>query len=116
MTVPTNTYQTYATKGIREDLSDIIWRISPTQTPFSTSIAKDKCSNTYTEWQTQDLASVTANAQIEGDDATTLAATPTARLGNYTQILTKVVQVSGTNRAVKAAGRGDELAYQMSLS
>jgi hypothetical protein len=115
MAVPANTYQTYQTKGIREDLSDIIERIAPTETPFMSSISKDKASNSFVEWQTQDLASVSVNAQIEGDDATNVAITPTVRLGNYTQISTKPFQVTGTNSAVKSAGRKDEMAYQASL-
>ena len=63
------TYTTYGTVGIREDLSDIIWRITPTVTPFQSAIAKEKATQTYHEWQTQDLASVAVNAQIEGADA-----------------------------------------------
>jgi hypothetical protein len=111
-----NTYQTFQAKGIREDLSDIIYKITPTKTPFLSAIPKVKASNTFHEWQTQDLAAVTANAQIEGDDVSTYtAATPTVRLGNYTQISTKNVIISGTNQAVKAAGRNNEMSYQMSL-
>ncbi|MCX7135700.1 MAG: DUF5309 domain-containing protein [Proteobacteria bacterium] len=93
----------------------IIYRISPTQTPFMSSIPKVKASAVYHEWQTQDLAAAANNAQIEGDDASAVAATPTARLGNYSQISTKTVIVAGTQMAVKAAGRNDELAYQLSL-
>ena len=36
MAVPTGTYQTFQQKGIREDLQDKIYRISPTETPFLT--------------------------------------------------------------------------------
>lgn len=111
-----NTYQTYTAKGIREDLTDIIYRITPTKTPFLSAIPKIKATNTFHEWQTQDLAAVTANAQVEGDDVGTFtAATPTIRLGNYTQISTKNVIISGTNQAVKAAGRNNEMSYQLSL-
>jgi len=109
------TYSTYDTKGIREDLSDLIWRITPTVTPFQSAIAKEKATNTFHEWQTQDLASVGVNAQIEGADAGSSSITPTARLGNYTQIMSKVAQVSGTDQSVKSAGRNNEMAYQMSL-
>ena len=34
MAVPTNTRLTFDAVGIREDLSDIIYNISPTDTPF----------------------------------------------------------------------------------
>ena len=115
MTAPTNTLQTYQAIGIREDLSDVIWRITPTQTPFMSSIAKVKAAQTLHEWQTQDLAANANNAQVEGDDASAGAITATVRLNNRTQISTKTVIVSGTQRAVNTAGRSDELAYQLSM-
>lgn len=116
MAIVSGTYQTFQTKGIREDLSDIIYRITPTKTPFLSSIPKVKATNTFHEWQTQDLAAVAANAQIEGDDVSTFTAvTPTVRLGNYTQISTKNVVISGTNQAVKSAGRNNEMTYQLSM-
>ena len=115
MTAPTNTFQTYASIGNREDLSDIIYRIAPTITPFLNLCSKATATSTLHEWQTQDLASAANNAQIEGDDAAAAAVTPTVRLNNRTQISTKTVIVAGTQRAVKTAGRKDEMAYQLSL-
>jgi hypothetical protein len=115
MAAPTNTFQTYQAKGNREDLANVIYRISPTETPFFSAIEKVDASATYHEWQTQDLATAANNAQIEGDDATAAAATPTARIGNYTQISSKTVVVSGTQQSVQAAGRSNELSYQVSL-
>lgn len=115
MAAPTNTFQTYQAKGNREDLEDVIFRISPTETPFLSMLDRVKATGTYHEWQTQDLATAANNAQIEGDDATAAAVVPTARIGNYTQISSKTVITSGTQRAVNTAGRDDELAYQVSL-
>ena len=77
MAVPSNTFQTYQAIGNREDLSDVIYRIDPTDTPFMTAFEREKASAVNHEWQTQALAAVdTANAVVEGDDATTDAATP----------------------------------------
>lgn len=115
MAAPTNTFGTYGAIGNREDLSDTIYRIAPTQTPFMSAIPKVKASNTLHEWQTQDLASAANNAQIEGDDASIVAATPTVRLTNRTQISAKSISVNGTQLAMNPAGRKDELAYQLSL-
>ena len=113
---PTNTFLTTAAIGNREDLIDIITRISPTKTPFLSMCGKKTATATLHEWQTQDLATAANNAQLEGDDATASAVTPTVRLSNRTQISTKNVTVSGTQQAVLAAGRGkDEMAYQMGL-
>ena len=113
MAVPTNTVQTYTRVGIREDLADVIYNIAPTETPFMSNAGKGSASQTNHEWQTDGLANAAANKQIEGDDAANLATVATTRLGNYEQISTKVIGVSGTDQAVTNAGRGDELAYQM---
>jgi hypothetical protein len=115
MAAPTNTFLTTAAIGNREDLSDIIYRISPTDTPLLNMAPKAKATATLHEWQTQDLAAAAANAQAEGDDATAIAVTPTVRLSNRTQISTKTVVVSGTQQKVDSAGRKDEMGYQMSM-
>lgn len=114
MAAPTNTVQTYAQIGRREDLSDIIYDISPTETPFMNSIGKTKADNTYTEWQTDALASADAtNAVVEGDDVTADTYAATTRVGTYTQLMDKAVTVSNTANAVNTAGRKQELSYQM---
>ena len=116
MALPTSTFATYQAIGNREDLSDDIWKISPTETPFFSAVDKVKATAVLHEWQTQALASVdTANAVLEGDDATTDAVTPTVRLTNVCQISDKVARVTGTQQAVEHAGRDDELAYQEML-
>ncbi len=117
MTAPTGTFLTTSAIGNREDLSDIIYRISPTATPFMNLAAKGKATNTLHEWQTQDLAAaVTNNAAVEGDDASGKTVTPTVRLSNRTQISTKTVVVSGTQQSMNSAGRKDEMGYQTSLA
>lgn len=114
MAQPTNTYSSYDAVGIREDLSDMISMISPTETPFVTACKKAKAENTLHEWQTDALAAVdTANAVIEGDEATMDASTATVRLNNRTQISDKTATVTGTLEAVKKAGRQKEMAYQI---
>lgn len=114
MAQPSNTFSSYDAAGNREDLVDVIYDISPTDTPFMSGIAKVQASATFHEWQTDSLAAADAsNAVIEGDDATTDASTATSRLGNYTQISDKVARVTRTQRQVNSAGRGDELDYQI---
>lgn len=111
MTQPTNTYDKYDMIGIREDLSDIISNISPTQTPFLSNIGSSSCTQTQFDWQTDSLAAAAANAHIEGDDTAATAQTPTTRYVNYTQIFKKIFVLSGTANAVKSAGRKSELSY-----
>ena len=114
MGVPTNTRETYGAIGIREDLSNIIYNISPEETPFMSNVGKSSCDNTYFEWQTDSLASAsTSNRVAEGDDASALAVAEPTRRGNYTQISTKAIQTSGTAEAVDFAGRKSTEAYQM---
>jgi len=108
------TFTAHSAIGQREDLTDIIYNISPTETPFMSSIGKTKATAVYHEWQTDSLAAATTgNAAIEGADATSATLSPTVRLGNYTQIIQKTVQVSGTLDAVNKAGRKSEKAYQL---
>ena len=108
------TYQTYTAIGQREDLSNVIYDISPTDTPIMSSIGKSKATAVYHEWQTDSLAAATTNnAAVEGDDATDATMSPTTRLGNYTQIVQKTVKISGTLDAVDKAGRKSEKAYQL---
>jgi len=114
MSQPTNTFSTYDAVGNREDLADVIYDISPTQTPFMSSIANVPATATLHEWQTDSLAAASdSNAIVEGADAETDASTATARVGNYSQISDKVARVTGTQRTVDSAGRGDEFDYQI---
>jgi hypothetical protein len=108
------TYTRFDAIGAREDLSDVIYNISPQDTPIMSSIGKTSAKAVYHEWQTDTLASVnTANALVEGADATSATLSATTRIGNYTQIVGKTVQVSGTLEAVDKAGRKSEKAYQL---
>lgn len=113
MAVPSNTFQTYANVGIREELSDAIYNISPEETPYMSNAGRDRVANTFFEYQQDELAAVdTDNAAVEGDDDTTEASTPPVRVGAHVQIFKKSFRVSGTNEAVRKAGRKSDLAYQ----
>lgn len=106
-------FRTYAAVGMREDLSDVIYNISPTDTPLLSSIGKTKATAVYHEWQTDSLAAAAANAAVEGADATEATLSPTTRVGNRTQISQKTVGITGTLEAVDKAGRKSEKAYQL---
>ena len=115
MAIVTNTFTRYSAIGIREDLSNVIYNISPEETPFISNIGRENVKNTYFEWQTDSLAAASAsNAALEGDDVGSFnAVNPTSRIGNYTQISTKNVVISGTLEALDKAGRRSELTYQL---
>ena len=108
------TFTAHSAIGQREDLSDVIYSISPTETPLLNTLARSKATAVFHEWQTDSLAAATtANAAVEGADATSATLSPTVRLGNYTQIVQKTIQVSGTLDTVNKAGRKSEKAYQL---
>lgn len=107
-------FDAHTAVGLRDDLTDVIYDISPQETPIMSSIGKTKATAVFHEWQTDNLAaSTTANAAVEGASATEATLAPTSRVGNHTQIVQKTVMVSGTLEAVDKAGRRSEKAYQL---
>lgn len=115
MALVSNAFTSYSAKGIREDLSDFIYDVSPTDTPFLSNAGRGSIDNTLFEWQTDALAAaVTTNQQLEGDvvSGAVSATTATVRLGNYAEIAFKSFAITGTEQRVKKAGRQDEIGYQ----
>ncbi len=116
MAAPTNTVVTTSAVGNREDLEDMVYRLSPEKTPFTNNIGKATAKATFHEWQLEDLATPDAtNAALEGDDVTTFEKNTRERVGNRTQIYRKSVSVSGTQEAVDTAGVPSEMARQKLL-
>lgn len=112
MAVPSNTFKTFEAIGKAESFDDLIYNISPTDVPYGSALKRQKIDNTHHEWQTDALATAANNKHLEGDDSAAEAQTPTVIRDNYTQIMKKVIQVSGTNQTVRKHGRSkDELAY-----
>ena len=106
-------FQTYQSIGNREDLEDVIYNISPVETPFMTMASRKTATATYHEWQTDALAAAATNQMIEGDDASGGTSTPTRRMGNNCQISSKYAVVTDTENAIDKAGRGNEMSYQI---
>lgn len=103
----------YTGKGIAESFSDVIFSISPEETPLLSMAKRTTAGQTYHQWQTDILAAAAANAQLEGDDASFATLAATTVLGNYNQISRKTVQISGTYEVVKKYGRKSQKAYQL---
>lgn len=117
MAAPTNTVTAETPNvGAREDLEDVIYRVAPESTPFSSNIGKAKAKAIVHEWQTESLATPAANSALEGDDVGTLdAPNLTVRVKNICQIFRKTGGVSETQDAVDLAGRANELDRQKVL-
>lgn len=113
MAQPSNTFDSYDSVGIRESLEDVIYDISPEETPFYTKCRKTTASNTLHEWQTDALRSAADNKHVEGDSTTAEARVATTRLGNYSQIFKNATVVPDTDEGLTKAGRARELGFQM---
>jgi len=112
MALLTNATSTYSAIGQREDLTDVIYDISPTESPFMSNAARVNVSAKVHEWQTDALAAAAANAQLEGNVISAAAFSATVRLKAPTQIAYKAFAVTGTTEAVDKAGRASEVSYQ----
>jgi len=106
-------YSTYDQIGLAEDVSDIITNISPTKTPFQSSIGNESISAKVFEWQEDSLRAPADNKKLEGFVASDVARTPTVMRTNYTQIMSDTFRISATSDAVKTYGRAKETAYQL---
>jgi len=112
MAVITNTFQSTSAVGVREELSDVVSRITPEDTPIYSMVEKVSFDTKHPEWETDALAAPGANAQLEGDDYTFGSTTPPTRLGNYTQIMRKEGIISGTQEEQNEAGNVQKVKYQ----
>lgn len=109
-----NTFETYDAVGIREELADRIYNITPSETPLVSMIGHVPISTTHPEWQIDTLATPdTSNNQPEGNDWTYDSLDATSRPGNYAQISEKTIIISATLDKTDKAGRKRELAYQV---
>jgi hypothetical protein len=104
---------TFTGKGIAEDFEDVIFNISPEETPLLSMCKRKTATQQYHQWQTDSLSAASANNQLEGDDASFATLAATTVLGNYNTISRKTVQISGTYDAVKKYGRKSQVAYQL---
>lgn len=107
MAVVTNTFQTTANKANRESLGDFISMITPRETPLYSGMSKGSQDATYDEWIQRNLRAPAANAQLEGDQYTYNAFTPSVRVGNYSQIVRDSAIFTRTQDKVKNAGNSE---------
>ena len=107
------TYTTYDQVGKKEDVSDIISDITPTDTPMFTMMRSEKVSARTFSWLEDSLAAAADNNQVEGADASMATLTDAVERTNNTAILHKAFQVSATSDAIATYGRAKETAYQL---
>src|SRR5690554_1119135 len=107
-----NTKLTTTAVGNKEELSDVVSRITPEDTPIYSLIGKGSTSSVHPEWETDELAAPAENIRTEGDEYTFDAITPPERMGNYTQIMRKSFLISNTQETVDEAGRIQKVKHQ----
>lgn len=103
------TFLSSSAKGNREELSDVVTRITPEDTPIYSMAGKESASSVFPEWEIDTLAAPAANAFPEGDEYGFDSSSPVSRVGNYCQIMRKTWIVSNTQDAVSNAGRAEQI-------
>ena len=83
---PTNTFETYAAVGNRDDLTDIIYNIDPTDTPGLSSFETTEATAVLHEWQTDALTAASHTFKFQwrvGNAAHTATLYGSAGAGMY---------------------------------
>ncbi len=111
----TNAFDTYSATSDREQLSNVIYNISPQTTPFLSAIGKNSIKNVVFDWQTENLPTPSGAGQLEGFELARSAATATARVSNVAQISKRDATVSGSQQASDPAGKKSEMAHQLAI-
>ena len=117
MAAPADFTTTWGNTSVAEDVSQIIYQITPEDTPFFNSIGETQARSTFHEWQIRSLTTRSHNAQFQGFtygfSANNRRAT---RLTNSTQIIAKEVRVSETLQASDLHAIADMFADQMQIA
>lgn len=104
MAVITNTFQSTSAKVNREELSAVVDRSDPEDTPIYSTINKVSFKTITPEWATDSLAAPADNAQLEGDQFSFNATTPAVRIKTYTQIFRKSGIISNSQEEADNIG------------
>lgn len=107
-----NTFVSTGAVGNREELSDVVSRITPEDTPIYSMITKTGAKSTHPEWETDDLAAPGENVNSEGDEFDFDAIDTPDRVGNYSQIFRKTWAISETQEAVDNSGKVEKIKHQ----
>lgn len=106
-------YSDQTTGGYRQDITDEIQMVSPSDTPIYSRLKDIQGSAVLHEWVEDTIATATAATPPEGATAAASSTVSKARKSNYMQIVRKTGSVSGTAQALNAVGGRNELMYDM---
>ena len=106
----------YGDTSIVEDVTDIIYQITPEDTPFFSMSGEATSRAIVHEWQKRSLSTRNENSAAEGFTYTfTSAMTLPTRVVNVCQIFKKEIRVSNSEQAVGHYAISDSFADQMQL-
>ena len=112
----TNSFATFSSSRVREQLMDKIWNVSVAETPTLALIGKESVEGPFVEWLNDTFRAGASNKVEQGNTATPTARTNVSRYSNRTQISEDVMSITGTQQAAEKAGGKDEVAYQRTKS
>ncbi len=112
----TNAFDTYEATSDREQLSNIIYNISPQTTPFLSAIGKNSVKNVTFDWQTETLPSASGTGEIEGFEISRATTAATVRESNVTMIQSRNSTCTGSQQASDPAGVKSQIAHFMALN
>lgn len=103
---------------IREDVLDIIYQITPEDTPFFNMIGDSRATDILHQWPRRSLTTRADNAQEEGHEFNInasffAAAVLPVRVSNLTQIFRKLPRVTESFQATQVIGISDLMADQI---
>lgn len=114
MAQASNSFATFNSSRVREQLMDKIWNVSVSETPTLALIGKEKIDGVYVEELNDSFAAGASNKVEQGNIPTIAATTDVVRYGNRTQISEKSGAVTGTHERVGKAGGASEYDRQVS--
>lgn len=114
MAQASNSFATFNSSRVREQLMDKIWNVSVSETPTLALIGKEKVDGPFVEWLTDSFAAGASNKVEQGDVPTIQATADVVRYGNRTQISMKSGAITGTQDRVEKAGESSEYDRQVS--
>jgi hypothetical protein len=113
MAQASNSFATFSSSRVREQLQDKIWNVSVSETPTLALIGKEKIDGVFVETLNDSFAAGASNKVEQGNIPTIQATTDVVRYGNRTQISEKSGSVTRTHEQALKAGDSSEYDKQV---
>ena len=107
-----NSFATFNSSRVREQLLDNIWNVSVSETPTLALIGKEKVNGPMVEWLNDSFRAGASNKVEAGNLSAPVARGDVVRYNNRTQITEDVLSITGTQQVAEKAGGKDEVSYQ----